>query len=194
MIEFVLLLPILMIILLSMVFFGHQMVRKQNVMVSDRHFAWRYANYLGEPQDAQANPWLTINLGDYQAQVVHSSQRRHLTDAPERLVAEAYQESSEAGSWANTLVNDRLPRSQSMHVEVTFPVETLPFDNFVQSAQRVGDRHYREGVPWRHGDPNTRIWGDLRDHYVKNFDDRVQSKDDGSGLINRVRNLYLKNW
>ncbi|MCG3180090.1 MAG: hypothetical protein BIFFINMI_02444 [Phycisphaerae bacterium] len=193
-IEFTLLLPVLMIILLMMVYFGHSMVRKQNVIVTDRHLTWRYANQLGDPVNSAGQDDLKLNLFDRDvAEVTHDGGHGSPSAASATLVSETNRISSDAGGFADTVINHRFPRSQWLTVWASFLPQTLPMDQFQQAGQEIGDTHVREGLPWRYQNPNANIWEPIRDRWIQSFDTQMTGVG-GSGLVGTVRNLYLRHW
>ncbi len=199
-IEFCLVLPFLMFILVLVIFFGHSMVRKQKVIQADRHFAWRHAKRVDYPTDASGNPDMPyISMMQFNNEVVPSLSAGHNTprDAAVGMVNAAAAESVEAGDFADDIVHNLLPRGQSMGVQADYPVDQIPMDR--RFGTEIGDRYYREGVPWMHRDIPPKsgggsYWHELRDHYVDDFDDQMVNANDPGGLVSRIRNLYLRAW
>ena len=186
MVEMALVLPVLMIILLLVVFFGRSMVRKQNVIIATRHAAWRNAKTLAAldeptlvqmhfPEPPGKKPTLTTDRG-------HDTP----ADAAKAMVNGAYQVSDPAGEFADTVVNDRFPGGERMWMQADFPPESLPLEQF---SKTVMDRHVREGVAWQRR--HTDIWREVRDQFIEEFDNQMTG---GGPLTDVVRNLYLRRW
>lgn len=201
--EFVLFLPLLMFILVLVVFFGQSMRRMQNVVVADRHYAWRFAKRIDLPMDQAGNVDMehirTNHFPIEMTDVTPSLSAGHNTprDAAEGMISEAAVRNTKAGEFAEDVVDDLLPRGQSMHVSAVYRRDTLPMDRYF--ANEMDTRYFREGVPWQHRDipqdrDNASYWDEVRDHYISDFDRQMQRSNDTQGLVARIRNLYLRHW
>lgn len=196
-IEFALVLPLLMLIALLFVFFTKGMLSKQNVLLTDRQFAWRQAKQLPAPDAIDVDINSTYFRG---AAVTHSiSGGWDGTRQPEGdLVEAALTRSQESGAYADSVINFQCPGNVSQQVRMEFSENAAPLSQF---ARAISDRYYREGISWQRKDVS--VWTTMRDRFVAEFDARMVDAALPAGYPNsavdrslaaRIRELYLKKW
>ncbi|MDD4891012.1 MAG: TadE/TadG family type IV pilus assembly protein [Phycisphaerae bacterium] len=197
-IEFALVLPLLMLIALLFIFFTKGMLSKQNVLSTDRQFAWRQAKQLPPPGEFQPGEIRDLYFRD-QPIDYNITGGTNATRQPEQDMVDAAQSRNPlAGGYADDLIMQVCPSNVSQGVRLDFPLESIPLSQF---SRTITDNYYREGITWQRND--VQVWATLRDRFLQTFDDRMVGAQAPAGyvglsldrsLVLQLRQLYLKKW
>ncbi len=196
--ETVLSLPLILLILALLLFFGLNMQRLQRVAVVDRYEAWR--QIVDAPGPNTNSALNKVFFGGKAPSLEVRSATGHFTDTQDFLVSEAQLISDQASSWMVSMF-DELPGSRQTRARASFeqPVEALSkFTGPIIHHHTVldGDWRYAPWAEWRH-EVDTQLsvvdyWPALRDEFIMTLEDRLQPLDSsGNELAGILRNCYL---
>ncbi|MCC6682591.1 MAG: hypothetical protein IT445_16955 [Phycisphaeraceae bacterium] len=196
--ETVLSLPLILLILALLIFFGQNMQRLQRVAVVDRYEAWR--QIVDAPGPKTDNALNTVFFGGNAPSLKVYPTVGYFTDTQDFLVSEAQLTSDQASAWMATMF-DELPGSISMQAKATFeqPVKALSkFTGPIIHHHTVldGDWRYAPWAEWRQEVDRTLpvvdFWPALRDEFIMTLEDRLEPlASSGNDLATTLRRCYL---
>ena len=147
--EMVLVLPLILLVLMLLFYFGRGMVRAQRARVIDRYEAWRMAGEVpSAPQSDRGRDHSLLNqtfFGDRARSIVIATDQPSSSEAAAELTNSAYASSNATGDLAG-LVLGTLPGDRRVQVRVTHDPGTR-LDN--QLNRTLRHEHSRIGNDWR---------------------------------------------
>lgn len=205
--EMILVLPVLMLVLALVFYFGRAMVRVQRAVVMDRYETWRRVAdapgplaFDGDDQNRQLNT--AFFAGN--ASSIHGSVSDHLSREPSEALYEASAKYSSDTSLLveqshDSFVNGMTVRFNTHHQE-TIPLWAALNRSINHSHTRIqNDWRFVNG--WDHQGPDAKPAGngpsmlpEVRDVFLLGLDDSLQAFQSNSGnhLAGSVRRLYLE--
>lgn len=167
--EMVLALPLLLLILVLVVYFGRAMVRVQRALVMDRYEAWRVAEYGQGPSanDAAGNAMINQMFFAGNAESIEYHRGDNFSgDALAQLIGAAADYSNDAGTYAQALLLS-LPAGHTSEF-VTTHENTVPILRRFEGPIR--HRHTRLDHNWR----LVNGWRDVEGNDWRDFDSSIE--------------------
>jgi len=183
--EFALALPLLTVILALLWFVGWSHMRKQRVVVANRHVVWRdiAGDRLGDraiDEDLLNDAPIAVDQDRLYGR------RRDLAD----WAAAASQVSDGAATLVDETVIQRWPKELIIGLEADYEPPLAIGRDF---GNDLSFRHGRAGLEWARGQASER--GALRELYYEDLDAALRSvAEPGRSMAQRVRGLYLWSW
>ena len=185
--EMVLAVPLLGLILGLTFFFGWALMHKHEVLVANRHAAWRRIETGAWPSEEELN---VAAFGDEAEDVRLSGSESGLRRTAADLAGEADSRHQMAGDYADELIVNRFPAGRRANVSANFGSDEALWNKFVGY---IPGEHGREGVTWRRDEVNP--WSTLRDGFYADFAREMLSVPaPASAMARTIRHLYLANW
>jgi hypothetical protein len=183
--EFALALPLLAVVLALLWFVGWSHMRKQRVVVANRHAVWR--SIAGDTLDDQA-----VDEDLLSGAPISVNQERiygHWQDLADWVAAGA-EVSDAAATLADETVIERWPKELVIRLEARYEPPLAIGRDF---GNDLSFRHGRAGFEWIRGQAGE--GGALRELYYEDLDAALRSvAEPGESMARRVRGLYLESW
>ncbi|MDX1681835.1 MAG: TadE/TadG family type IV pilus assembly protein [Phycisphaeraceae bacterium] len=204
--ETVLVLPVLLLILMFLVYFGRANLRVQHAGITDRYEAWRQAADAPGPSSDPTTGNLQLNttfFGDNAEQLSVTSRSTWPDDASEVLVgAVAGTQFADDTPQYIQRVFETLPGGRQVNVKVTHENRVAVWERFNRPIRRNhvqldGDWAYPAGWntgerPWSWQGRGVSHVNAIRDTYFDPFDQALANRYSGNGLAGMIRQLYLR--
>lgn len=204
MVETVLVMPLLVLILAFVIYFGRGVVRVQHAQVMDRYEAWRQANGHPSgphPDTPQGHTLMNQAFYDDNAEELrYGSSNFFPRDAQDDLIDAAEAFRLETGDLADEAFG-RFPNGRSVWFEVQ---HREPVRAWRQFNGPIRHRHTRLDHTWRHANywgneseedlrnGGTAMYASLRDVFYDDLDQELQDlANGGNDMARMVRHLYL---
>lgn len=184
-VEFVMAIPLLVLVIAGTFFLGWVMRNHQRLRVADRYAAWRNV-HASTPSSEQVNEEFFDGRG---------IDIRLRSDAGDPRILETWvgtvqTDSEDAGDLVENLVfSFRVPRGSGMTVETKFDTNNAFWKKLADSP--MDSRHVREGRDWVRGEVN--VGEAMRDLYFGDLEQAVKQTA-GTSISESLRNLYRYGW
>ena len=208
--EMVLVIPILLVVVAYVFYFGRGVVRVQHARGMARYEAWREAAQAPGPwgnnpdfDQRDDSPLLNQTFYANNAQrVAETGGRWFPMDAPDELIDRAAQFSGDTSDLVDEAI-DAFPRGRTVRVHVDHE-ETIPL--WQPFAGTIRHRHTRLGNDWKHANGWAKdelgewvhsgggpwITPQVRDAFLEDLDGGLESlANQDNELARMVRNIYL---
>jgi hypothetical protein len=201
MIELLLVLPVVMLIISLLFFFGTGMMNLQRSSGMDRYAVWRsVANAPGPSSAAQLNQTFFHDDAD---DIDFQQTKYFPDDVANRLVAAATMYDDQTGNYTQALVNN-LPSGQKFSFQTTHHSNIPLWQRMADTNQHA---HVRFDNEWKYANGITDIgngnWvprspyvtpaSTIRDVFFTDFDDRVEPYiNSDNGLARLLRDFYVR--
>ena len=200
MMELVLVLPLLVLVVSLLFFFGINLRRYQATAAMDRYEAWRRVAEADSPTGASA--FNTMFLKDQADRIDWTATNVYPGDALDQWVDTTQTQSLDAGAYLDTLL-DTFPVGQRVAMDTTH-ASSIPL--WQRLAGTISHQHTRIGNEWKHRNAVTldddgqwtyagsRVHPAqvIRDVFLVDLDSQLQPYDDaGNGLASVLRRFYL---
>lgn len=183
--EFALALPLLAAVLAILWFVGWSHMRKQRVVVANRHIVWRQVAGAGL-NDHEVDEQL---LNGVPISVDQERMYGYWVDLSDWVDAAA-EVSDGAATLAEETVIERWPKDVVIRLQAQYEPPLAIGRDF---GNDLSFRHGRSGVEWVRGQANQR--GALRELYYEDLDAALRSVGGaGQPMAERIRGLYLWSW
>lgn len=162
MMETVLVMPIILILLLFLLYYGLSLTNLQRASVQDRYEAWRMVHYGYGPRasghDMTTHPVYagtdqineTFWFGTAEA-MSHRTSTRFPEDTRERMVDEARRASFDAGNYAEHVLYRELRHGRTVGLSTTFTYDSAYLQGDIYNSPVV-HHHTRIGTEWKYMD------------------------------------------
>ena len=197
--------PLLMVIIVTTMFFGWAMMNQQGVKAASRYAAWRHV-YTSRyepgyrPDDPNNiydadHPYLDAHVLRGEGSNINIDGGSGPTDEFEELADTAGQYSGDAGDLASELLIHRtyyhgFQRARRAEVSSDFTSEVEAFRRFQGS---IHSHHIRDGVEWRRHQAELRRA--IREQFLLPLHDALESvPSPGDGMARMIEGLYKHGW
>lgn len=192
MVEFALALPLLVLVMSILLFFGWQIPRRHNAIVGARHSVWRTFDG-GTPSDAELD-------GEFLEDRATWIGQSHAGGPLDSYEAWAGATDPDARDLAEELVTSRWPHGRQTRLSAEWITrvrlwqELSDPDGDPATRGHVSGRHAREGIEWHHG--QVAPWATLRDLYAEELHDDALGTvpAPGDGLARTIQGLLVAHW
>jgi hypothetical protein len=204
-VELALCMPLLMLIIVTTMFFGWAMMNQQHVKAAARYASWRHV-YTSqyEPQyDANDpdnvsdpdHPYINYHFFRDEGSQIGIGGGSGPIDELEELADRAGQYSGDAGQLASELLIDRtywhgFHRAKRAEVSSHFTSDVEAFQRYQGS---IRSEHIRDGVEWRRHQAEVRRA--IREQYLLPLHGALESVPaPGDGMARMIQGLYKHGW
>ena len=203
-VEAAMCIPLLAAVIVLTMFLGWAMMNQQSVKAAARYTSWRRVygswnrpeNYDPNTPDDPNHPGLNHMFFRDRARSIHVERDSGHADELERLVAAAFDQGEDAGSFADGLIinppldHGRFPRARRARIWVDFQHDMAAFRRYQGD---IRSHHIRDGVEWRRRQADCRHV--TREQFLYSLETVLQAvRPPGDGMGKMVRSLYRNGW
>ena len=189
MLEFVMCIPLMVIVIAGIFFFGWVMRNQQRVYIADRYASWKSV-YSSKPSTQQINEQFFDDRGydiymDLDSDTVTNQVRKSFIDA-------VTARDTETGVYAEDLVSRNLPGGSYALLRSQFDTNSPRWRKWAESGP-IEHSHVRDGRSWVRGE--TLMPHSIRDIYLQELHDFVTGfPTDASSGGDMIETLYMSGW
>jgi hypothetical protein len=192
MVEFVFSIPLLVLLVGAIFFFGFYMRNRLGTWSSSRWAADQRVEHLQSfgPESTGLDE-LNLYFFNEEAGTLEVEGHGDVHDLYETFIEKADQRSPEAGDTAEEFI-DRAPHGKRTRVFSDVPADSGLFNRIANDG--VWGRHINPGLPWRRS--QAAMTATVIELYLRDFDDTLEAaKATGrSEMLEMIQNLYDNPW
>ena len=189
MLEFIMCIPLMVIVIAGIFFFGWVMRNQQRIQIADRYASWKSV-HSSEPSTQHINEKFFDDRGydiymDLDSDTITKNVRDSFIDSVTNY-------DTGAGQYSNDLINRNLPGGSYSLLRSQFDTNSPKWRKWAESGA-MERTHVRDGLPWVRGE--TFMPYSIRDIYLKQLDDFVTAfPSQGSSGGDMIQTLYMSGW